>query len=361
MGAVTVGYVAVPGPLLCTPMLADTAAEAVDARTVQYLFKAALVLKKKQEEMMMDIRRFRADLPISDAEWEAWQAWRGIGSSSSAGKRKRKRRSERKLPKSSSSRSTRGRARRRQRQWHAPGWFSSVLAVFPSCRQAQVPQHIGWYGPEGQFHGRARYVLAGFPGDDAFRVVFSSVVGWHRCSASWPVCTRRTSTRSLFLAVACARLVFLVHDVRYVPFGFWQARDARHHGRYGPEGLHQVRRHPRRGAQAVSHGPDCSSDHRHSPFAEHGGRCPCCAVLQVLTCRLWMRQSFSPQFLLVEKIVGFPKVIDIPVVAQVWLPTVLQTIEIVQLHVDMVMDVPSVQLQQVPQVRLVSGSSGPGC
>ena len=31
-GAVTVGYVSAPGPLLSTPLLADTAAEAVDAR-----------------------------------------------------------------------------------------------------------------------------------------------------------------------------------------------------------------------------------------------------------------------------------------------------------------------------------------
>ena len=53
-------------------------------------------------------------------------------------------------------------------------------------------------------------------------------------SAHWLV--RTTCTRSLFLAVACARLVFLVHALRYVRFGFWQARDARHHGRYGPEG-----------------------------------------------------------------------------------------------------------------------------
>ena len=33
----------------------------------------------------------------------------------------------------------------------------------------------------------------------------------------------------------------------------------------------------RRGAEAVSYGPDGSSDHRHSPVAEHGGSCPCCA------------------------------------------------------------------------------------
>ena len=68
-----------------------------------------------------------------------------------------------------------------------------------------------------------------------------------------------------------------------------------------------------------------------------------------------------PQFLLVEEIVAFPEVVDIPVVAQMWLPMVLQTIEIHQLHVDVVIDVPGVQLQQVPQVRMVSGSSGQGC
>ena len=35
-----------------------------------------------------------------------------------------------------------------------------------------------------------------------------------------------------------------MHALRCVPFSFWQARDARHRGRYGPEGLLQVRRHP---------------------------------------------------------------------------------------------------------------------
>ena len=36
---------------------------------------------------------------------------------------------------------------------------------------------------------------------------------------------------------------------------------------------------PRRGAEAVSYGPDpdCSSSHRHSPVAELGGSCPCLA------------------------------------------------------------------------------------
>ena len=40
--AVTAGYVAAQMPLFSSPMLADTAAESVDARTVKYLHKAAL-------------------------------------------------------------------------------------------------------------------------------------------------------------------------------------------------------------------------------------------------------------------------------------------------------------------------------
>ena len=38
--AVTVSHVAAPGPLLSTPLLADTAADTVDARTVKYLLHA---------------------------------------------------------------------------------------------------------------------------------------------------------------------------------------------------------------------------------------------------------------------------------------------------------------------------------
>ena len=60
--------------------------------------------------------------------------------------------------------------------------------------------------------------------------------------------------------------------------------DARHHGRYGPEGLLQVRRHPFRASEADPHGPDYSADQRVSPVAVRfrwsrrrgGRRCPCC-------------------------------------------------------------------------------------
>ena len=47
--------------------------------------------------------------------------------------------------------------------------------------------------------------------------------------------------------------------------------------------FHPGYRHLFRGAEAVSHGPDRSSDHRCSPVAVQGGRCPCCAILQFST------------------------------------------------------------------------------
>ena len=70
-----------------------------------------------------------------------------------------------------------------------------------------------------------------------------------------------------------------------------------------------------------------------------------------------------PQFLLVEKIVAFPDVDDIPVVAQMRLPMVFQTSGIPQLHVDMVIDVSGVRVQRVPRVpswRRQSSSHGWG-
>ena len=71
-------------------------------------------------------------------------------------------------------------------------------------------------------------------------LLFSSGPG---CSASWPVWTRRT-----VFSVSVAALVFNCGSglfwagfagdtaVRCVPFGRQQARDARHFGRYRPDG-----------------------------------------------------------------------------------------------------------------------------
>ena len=106
-GAVTVGYVAAPGPLLEVSSMAG--GDSVDGTALRFLVKKALERqkeeeeeKRKEEEMLDILRRFRADLPVSDAEWEAWQAWGGIGSSASGQKRKRKKRRKKKTPRTSS-------------------------------------------------------------------------------------------------------------------------------------------------------------------------------------------------------------------------------------------------------------------
>ena len=57
VGAVTVGYVAAPVPLLSAPMLADAVADAVDTRTAKYLLRTAL--KKLDEEETRQERKRR--------------------------------------------------------------------------------------------------------------------------------------------------------------------------------------------------------------------------------------------------------------------------------------------------------------
>ena len=74
------------------------------------------------------------------------------------------------------------------------------------------------------------------------------------CSASWPVCARRTVARSSsILAVACARLVLLVTMLLVLCFfPCRQGQDALHLGWYGSEGLACLpgRQHPCPGAEA---------------------------------------------------------------------------------------------------------------
>ena len=66
--------------------------------------------------------------------------------------------------------------------------------------------------------------------------------------------------------------------------------------------------------QRFSHGPDCSSDHRDSQLLLNTViDVFFVRVVQVLTCRLWMGQSSSHSFLLVENIVLSFEVVDIPV------------------------------------------------
>ena len=49
-GAVTVGYVAAPVPLLAVPLLAGAAGEAVDDRTLRFLLARSLAEEEEEEQ-----------------------------------------------------------------------------------------------------------------------------------------------------------------------------------------------------------------------------------------------------------------------------------------------------------------------
>ena len=120
-GAVTVGYVAAPAPLLAVPLLASAAGEAVDHSTLQFLLKHAIETKKALEEeerrrkVEEAIARLRAKVdagePLSASEHAAWY---GTSSSSTGKRRKKKKRKRRKLPKAPLPRCRRPCAHQRQ-------------------------------------------------------------------------------------------------------------------------------------------------------------------------------------------------------------------------------------------------------
>ena len=193
-GTVTDGYVAALAPSVARPALAAPTVDGVDAAALSFLVAQSLaqqekekaeekerakVQKLKEEKDERSMQRINAkvrdDLPLTHEEHEAWRRWIGIApaSSSSSSVVKRRKRRKKRTPRTSSHSSSR-RARRRQRQWHARD--------------------------------------AGFPGDVSPRAVFPLVADRPRCSASWPVWTRRI--------LACARLdgefhVFLCVFVDY--------------------------------------------------------------------------------------------------------------------------------------------------
>ena len=190
--AFTVGHVAAPVPLLAVPLLAGAAGEAVDSRTLGFLFERSLAEKKEEEEQRK-------------AEVEELRPWRALGSSTGPRGRERKRRKRR--TSRTSSRSLRGRARRTHRQWHAcnAGFLGHVplLAVFPLvvdrlemlCIMAGMI-HIDSYARLWQWH-----VQGWFCSDFAPCAVLSSLVGRPMIWSRWTV---------MRLAVACTRLVLMV-------------------------------------------------------------------------------------------------------------------------------------------------------
>ena len=112
-----------PGePSLAVPLLAGTAGEVVDARTLSFFLAQSVSARKKEEEekeKKMSVHE-EAAATLERARLWAEHACR---------RRKRKKRRKRRTPRTPSH-CSQSRARRRQRRWHAPGWFSSVHAVF---------------------------------------------------------------------------------------------------------------------------------------------------------------------------------------------------------------------------------------
>ena len=247
VGAVTVGYVAAPVPFLSSPMLADAAAEAVDARTVKYFLKAALRMGEEEEEEEEERKEWEMEMARRDEQQrrvtESLEKARSALEPGRGSKRKRKKRRKRRLPRSSVPHG--GLARRRHREWHTCGAGSPryvpLRAVFPSVSGRLVMLGI----------------MAGMDQKGFFKfVVFSCscrsvqifmvqtmqqttefpqllYVSGGRC----PCCADRACHAALVSTPAvcahgwlcwlrCASAVFLL-----VVAG----QDLRHHGRYGPK------------------------------------------------------------------------------------------------------------------------------
>ena len=217
--------------------------------------------------------------------WKAWSAARAAG-------RRRKKRKKKKLPKTSSHSSS-GCARLRQRQWHAR--------------------------------------FAGFPGDVPLRALRSS--SGLRCSATWPVWTRsifRSSTLEVAGMCKVGLAGFAVCDTPRAVFpSFVNVRGDSTGAVLGQGDMPVVvpsgafcqtaqkpvdflqlpfiagRRHPGHGAEADSHGLECSADHGDSATQYFlGGRCPCCAIETWSPNSIVQKTDLFPQVQFLGKIVA---------------------------------------------------------
>ena len=331
-GAVTDGYVAAPVPSLAVPLLAGAADEVVDSTALRFLTAKALEAKRKEEQekvfQELDVLfRIRVDqLTPLQQRWlaehrrsGAVEAWRAavLENRRNVVVKKRKK----KLPETSSHLS-RGRARRRIRQCCVPGWscwFSASHAVFPSL--VGRPKLVG--------------IMISMDQDDSFLRALLRLRQWHMlgwfCWLLLALCSLLLSTGPLGHVVLARRCVATTgarfgDSVLRCPWGStdavrfrqWHAQgsfccsflgcqthDVPHHGRYEPEG--QLR------CEILADMP-----------VVHNHRC------------LWFR---------LQKNCGFPqvqfiKVVDISFVLQRLIPMVLATIQLPQLRVDKVIDVP---------------------
>ena len=293
-------------PLLSVPLLAGR--DGIDDTTVRWLLKLELRARQREEEEEEEKKcKERA------AETKR-RAQALLDHAASLPKRKRKKRRKRRTPRTSS---LPGRARRRHRQWFA-------------CS-------------------------AGFTGDDVPRVMFPSGVVWPKMLRIMAGMVQKDSCSGM------ARLVLLltVHLVLcFLPS--LQARDAWHHGQYGPEGLvcwfftmllalcsllclqaQDARLHGR-------HGPQDSWSLTGAVLGQGFLHARCCATCGVLvqTVQYWQFRSCSSS-----------RSSSLPVDTQSQIPmvlAVLMTISIPQLQlIDNAADVLVVHVGQVPQVQVV--------
>ena len=212
-GAVTVGYVAAPVPTLALSVLAASAGEAVDDRSLRFLLGRSLAEKKEEEEKR---RKEKVE--------EFCQASLARARELYGSKRKRKKRRKRPLPRSPRP-LLRGRAHRRQWLWHV----RAPRAVFPSF--GGRPRCLVFWWPRSSLTPPAAYARLVLL---VFHFALCSILSFSgpRCSTPWSVWTRGTIMclagftgddipRAAFLRCLCAQ-------------GVW------HFGRHGPAG--QLRR-----------------------------------------------------------------------------------------------------------------------
>ena len=246
-GAVTVGYVAAPAPLLAVPLLAGAAGEAIDGAALSFLLHQSLAVKKEEEERRQKVRESLERLHTKvDAEPAALLG----SSSSSAGKRKKRR--KRRLPRTSSRPSRQLRRRLPFTCTCSPtsGTTSSAVSRVrrrPLASTAQRQFRTGYCFPPGLL-GEGGCIYLDMPE--------------HTCGVAFDATIPKAALdMSEFLDKVVDVLVVMQ---RQVPQWFRQccSVEVPHLQFIVKVVVFSV---------AVSHG---LPDHRHSPVVGHGDRCP---------------------------------------------------------------------------------------